>query len=402
MQIPVISVVGALALSACAFPSWKDPSSTVSDAGESKLSSEQTCVDSRRVCFRAPELTNVSWGLTSISLRRSGVQTGTPTIILAAHGSSEVVELQCGASQIVEVSRLTVSPAPWQVVSSDFDLDGNEDSVVASPGSASQLGVLSLWRGLQADNWTNALTKTVGLGTYAAAARSAAISEEVIAVGASFNAQLLLPIVAHKGANPTAGKSVDLDFGPTAVEFATNPGGNTRLFAVGSTSSRAKLVTFNIEGETLTHPAECEVPGAAPNDIKLADLNGDSLVDAVVVDDSDQSRLYSLLGQSSNSWGAPKQLELSPHSHAAAISDFDRDGYVDVATISGSTPNIQVCFGDGTGAFINCAQIPHGLEQATDLIAIDSDANGWIDILAIGYEGQVSRVRTSLESDERP
>jgi hypothetical protein len=237
------------------------------------------------------------------------------------------------------------------------------------------------------------------LGTYAAATRYEPISGEVFAIGASYNSQLLIPLVAHKGASPTAGNGIDLDFKPTAAEFATSTAGITQLFAVGSTTAEGKLVTFDIAGESLVQSAECEIPSSSPNDVKLADLNGDSRVDAVVVDDSDQSRLYSLLGESSNSWAVTKQLDLPSHSHAAVISDFDHDGYSDVATISGSTSNIQVCFGDGTGAFVNCSQIPHALEQPTDLVAVDSDADGWIDILTIGYEGRLSRVRTSAGSD---
>ena len=400
MQISVISATSALVLSACTFPSWKNHSGNVSDAGDSISLGEQTCADSRGVCFAAPELTTVSWGLTSITFRGSPVPSSTPTIILASNGSSEIVELKRGKSQMQELGRLSVKPAPWQALGGDFNLDGIDDYVVASPGTASQLGVLTIWLGHQADNWSKALTQTLGSGTYAAAVRQMPVSEEVFAVGASYNSQLLLPVVAHKGASPTPGKSVALDFAPTAVEFATNAAGKTQLFAVGSTSGRGKLVAFDIAGETLTQIAGYDTLGASPNDVKVADINRDSRLDAVVVDDSDQSKLYSLLGESSNSWSTTKQLDLPPHSHAVTISDFDRDGYEDVATISGSTSSIQVCFGDGTGVFGECEQIPHALEQPTDLVAVDSDADGWVEFFAIGYEGQLSRVQLGPARDK--
>ncbi len=400
MQISVNSAISVLVLTACTFPSWKNPSGNASDAGGSNSSSEQTCADSRGVCFLAPELTTVSWGLTSITFRSSPVQSSTPTIILASNGSSEIIELKHDKSQMVEIDRLNVTPPPWQALGGDFNLDGKEDYVVACPGTASQLGVLSIWLGHQADKWSNALTQPLGLGTYAAAVRQVPVSEEVFAVGASYNAQLLLPVVAHKGASPTPGKSVALDFTPTAVEFATNAAGTTQLFAVGSTSGRGKLIAFGITGETLTQIAGYDALGTSPNDVKVADINGDSRLDAVVVDDSDQSRLYSLLGESSNLRSTTKQLDLPPHSHAVTISDFDRDGYADVATISGSTSTIQVCFGDGTGVFGECVQVPHALEQPTDLVAFDSDGDGWVEFFAIGYEGQLSRVQLGPARDK--
>lgn len=103
-------------------------------------------------------------------------------------------------------------------------------------------------------------------------------------------------------------------------------------------------------------------PGTALNDVRLGDLNGDSQIDAVVMYDPDQSGMFSLVEDATNKWSIASQLDLPPHSHAAALADIDHDGYLDVATVSGSTSTIQVCFGDGSGGFGNCASAPHALE----------------------------------------
>ena len=52
------------------------------------------------------------------------------------------------------------------------------------------------------------------------------------------------------------------------------------------------------------------------------------------------------------------------------------------------------------GVFGECVQVPHALEQPTDLVAFDSDADGWVEFFAIGYEGQLSRVQLGPARDK--
>jgi hypothetical protein len=171
------------------------------------------------------------------------------------------------------------------------------------------------------------------------------------------------------------------------------------LFVVGTTGSTGKLLVFDlIEGQLSQSPNSYDLD-TSPNDIELADLNGDNLLDVVVVNDSEHSTLESLLGDSTGGWTPVANIDLPAHSHAGALFDVDHDGRLDIATISGSTTTIQLCFGDGKGGFANCVNTPHGLEQPTDIVAGNLNTDGWADLVSVGYEGVLSRVRVSPVSN---
>ena len=119
----------------------------------------------------------------------------------------------------------------------------------------------------------------------------------------------------------------------------------------------------------------------------------------MVVDDANPSTLYSLVDGGGN-WTSVAKLDLPPHSHAGALADFNRDGRLDVATISGSTHTVQVCFGDGSGGFDDCVLVPHELDQPTDVVAFDIDSDGWSDLVAIGYEGRISAIHVVPIADK--
>jgi hypothetical protein len=314
------------------------------------------------------------------------------TVIVAAYGSSEIVELQSQGFRFEETSRLKIEQAPWSAIGGDFDQDGREDYLVSVPGSSNHVGELGVWQGQETAKWSRKLTQTVGLGTYVVAVRSEAVSEEVVAVAGSFNQQVVVPLVAHKNSLPTAAGAVSMSLQPTAAEFGVDKGGKSRLYVVGSTFGAGRLVVFDISSEKLAVVSESQELGAGPNDIKLGELNGDDFLDAVVVDDSDHSQLYVLAGDAMNNLNVITQVSLPPYSHAGVLIDIDRDGYLDTATISGSTTTLYVCFGDGSGGFGHCESVPHGLEQPTDIAAGDIDADGWADLIVTGYEGRLSRV----------
>ncbi|HZL69637.1 MAG TPA: VCBS repeat-containing protein, partial [Candidatus Limnocylindrales bacterium] len=369
------------------------------DGGETPPSDAGDCISTRQICFSPPEITPLPWGITAASFGIQSNKTDNQTVIVSAYGSSEIVELQW-KGQFEETSRLKVDEAPWLTLGSDFDQDGHEDYLVSSPGSPSHAGALSVWQGQGAGKWSRTLTQTVGRGTYMIALRREAVSEEIVAVAASFNQQVIVPLVAHKNSFPTAVSAVSLSLQPTAAEFGVAKDGKTRLYTVGSALGAGKLVVFDIGNKKLSVASETQELGAAPNDITLGDLNGDDILDAVVVDDSNHSHLYALTGDAMNNLTVVTQLSLPAYSHAGVLIDIDHDGYLDSVTLSGSVPTLYVCYGDGLGGFGHCESVPHGLEQPTSIIAGDIDADGWADLIVTGFEGRLSRVRILPTSDQ--
>ena len=314
---------------------------------------------------------------------------------MSAHGASEFIELSTTSGELQSLSHSKTTIAPWKVVTGDFDLDGKTDYIVASPGTTSEKGGVSFWRAGASSAWSEAASHKIGLGTYAVAAQSGAVSGEVVAVGASYATQALVPFIGHAGATPTAGTSLTLDIKPTALLF----GSNSRLYVIGNGPSRGRLIVYTSNGGALSKVSSSASFGKSLNDLKLGDLNGDGLTDVVAVDDSDSSSLFSLAVDAKFNWNIAAQRALPANSHAVTLDDFDRDGKLDCATISGSTTTVQMCFGDGKGAFGNCIELQHGVEQPTDIVSKDLNADRWVDIIVVGYTGRVSVLHGAPSED---
>lgn len=92
--------------------------------------------------------------------------------------------------------------------------------------------------------------------------------------------------------------------------------------------------------------------GHLPNDIAIADMNGDGNPDLVIADH--QSPYVSiLLGDGRGGFraapGSPVDVHSNPHPHGVAVADFNQDGHPDVATDSWGSNQIELLLGDGKG-----------------------------------------------------
>jgi hypothetical protein len=124
------------------------------------------------------------------------------------------------------------------------------------------------------------------------------------------------------------------------------------------------IVVANADGGTVSvllgngrgqfhEPAGSPFPaGHLPNDVAIADMNGDGNVDLVIA--NHQSPFISiLLGDGKGGFrpatGSPVDVHSSPHPHGVAVADFNRDGHSDVVTDSWGMNQIELLLGDGKG-----------------------------------------------------
>jgi hypothetical protein len=92
--------------------------------------------------------------------------------------------------------------------------------------------------------------------------------------------------------------------------------------------------------------------GHLPNDIAIADMNGDGNPDLVIA--NHQSPFITiLLGDGKGGFhpapGSPVDVHSHPHPHGVVVADFNGDGHPDVVTDSWGTNQIELLLGDGKG-----------------------------------------------------
>ena len=93
--------------------------------------------------------------------------------------------------------------------------------------------------------------------------------------------------------------------------------------------------------------------GHLPNDIAVADMNGDGNPDLVIANHQAPT-ITILLGDGKGSFrpapGSPFDAHSNPHPHAVVAADFNSDGKVDVATDDWGNNRVELLLGDGHGA----------------------------------------------------
>lgn len=151
------------------------------------------------------------------------------------------------------------------------------------------------------------------------------------------------------------------------------------------------------DGHGAFHPAPgSPVPaGHLPNDIAVADMNGDGHPDLVIANhQSPYVRI--LLGDGTGRFrlapGSPVDVHSFPHPHAVVAADFNSDGHPDVATDSWSNNQIELLLGDGSGRLLTPGTFfPTGRRPYERLRSADFNHDGHPDIVTTNLDdGTVS------------
>jgi hypothetical protein len=136
--------------------------------------------------------------------------------------------------------------------------------------------------------------------------------------------------------------------------------------------------------------------GHLPNDIAVADMNGDGNPDLVIADH--QSPYVAIfLGDGKGGFrpapGSPVDVHSNPHPHAVAVADFNGDGKLDVATDSWGNNQIELLLGDGKGGLVTPGRyFPVGHRPYERLRTADFNHDGHPDIVTTNLDDDTATI----------
>ena len=126
-----------------------------------------------------------------------------------------------------------------------------------------------------------------------------------------------------------------------------------------------------------------------PNSLTVGDFNRDGYVDVALVSDVETGTLQIALGEAGPAYGALGDQPASSFPHSVASGDIDGDGFIDLALVAGASPDVFVYSGTGTGTFSDPVAWAHGVLDPVAVAFAHVDADDELDILVLGYEGQL-------------
>jgi hypothetical protein len=131
--------------------------------------------------------------------------------------------------------------------------------------------------------------------------------------------------------------------------------------------------------------------GKSPNDIAVADFDGDGKPD-LAFPNHDTAHVTVLLGDGRGGFrpaaGSPVAVRSRPHPHGIAAADFDGDGHVDFAVESWANDQVEVVFGTGGGRFRTPGRLfGVGKMPYQKLRAGDVNGDGAPDVVTTNFEG---------------
>jgi hypothetical protein len=190
--------------------------------------------------------------------------------------------------------------------------------------------------------------------------------------------------------------STNVDRGPRWIAVAdVNHDGNPDILVANADAGSVSVLLGDGKGNLHSAPGSPIPAGHLPNDLAVADMNGDGNLD-VVIANHQSPYLTILLGDGTGKFvpapGSPFDVHSNPHPHGIVVADFDGDGKPDVATDSWGANQIELLSGNGKGGLrLPGHFFPVGHRPYERLRSADFNRDGHPDVVTTNLDdGTVS------------
>src|SRR6266567_2002715 len=183
--------------------------------------------------------------------------------------------------------------------------------------------------------------------------------------------------------------------GPRWVAVAdVNHDGNPDILVTNADAATVSVLLGDGGGQFKEAPGSPFPAGHEPNDLAVADMNGDGHPD-LVIPNHQAPTITILLGDGKGSFrsapGSPFDVHSHPHPHDVAVADFDGDGKPDIVTTNLDDDTVSILLGDGKAGFATAPGSPfHAGSKPWQVFAGDLNGDGNADLVVIPYQRDIA------------